>query len=245
VLFSNFWIWRLLEYNALLGALIIVTSTLLYLLLKKNSKHYLYIFLPLFILVLFFQWQTTAKTSLSYLDKGELGTQEMRLRQYPLVSIQIRGKTTWIPLAHWFEGRKESITFFRIQKNFSEIIDPNLYFFANHPRERVGIKEFEKFSYVLLPFFVIGMVSILQRHMAKTIFFVLAIPIVLISLIGHKNSLGPFALFPFFVVSIAQGLKLALGKLQAISKVRTIQILLVSMFTLAIILVQLVAYVSY
>ena len=48
----------------------------------------------------------------------------------------------------------------KMNVNFFESFDPNYYFFANHPLERVGIKETEKLYSWLLPFFIIGCVSL-------------------------------------------------------------------------------------
>lgn len=216
-LFLNFWIWKIFSLNMSLGFLTLATSIILYLLLKQNSKRYLNISLPLFILLLFFQWQTTTRVSLTYLDNDEQRVQQERLGEYPTISVQLGSKTIWIPIAHWFEGRKEAIVFFRIQKNFFEAIDPNLYFFANHPRERVNIQEFEKFPYILFPFFLIGILSLTYKRV-NSIWIPLIFPIVLISFIDHKNALGPFSLFPFFAVTITQGINIVLAKIKQMSK---------------------------
>jgi hypothetical protein len=108
-------------------------------------------------------------------------------------------------LANWFEQRKETISIYKIGKNFSEVIDPNLYFFANHPREKAGAKEFEKFSYILLPIFILGLFELKKRHL-KYLILTLS-PIVFISIIGNNSPLGPFSLFPFFTIIISLGLK--------------------------------------
>lgn len=208
VLLANFWIWRILFNNVPLGLLVLASSIFLYLSFKRSSKKYFFAFLVLFSLLLIFQWKTTSKESLVELSNDEQRVQQMRLKEYPPVFFKIGRKTIWIPLAHWFEGREESIAFFRILENFSEAIDPNLYFFANHPRERVGINEFKKFPCIFLPLFFYGLVlSVTERRkLALGMSFIL--PVVLISIIGHKNQLGPFSLFPFLAVSAVHGLEL-------------------------------------
>lgn len=216
-LFVNFWIWRIFSLSIPLGFLTLGSSILLYLLFREKSKHYLYIFLFLFTLLLFFQWQTTTRIPLTYLDNDEQRVQQERLGEYPPISVQLANKTIWVPIAHWFEGRKETVAFFRIQKNFFEAIDPNLYFFANHPRERVNIQEFEKFPYILFPVFLIGILSFTYKRM-NPIWIPLVLPVILISFIGHKNALGPFSLFPFFTLTITQGINIGLAKIKQMSK---------------------------
>ncbi|MCK4588303.1 hypothetical protein KAT60_00615 [Candidatus Woesebacteria bacterium] len=208
VLLGNFWIWKILFYSAPLGLLVLASSVFLYLSFKRSLKKYFFAFLVLFSLLLVFQWKTTSEESLVELSNDEQRVQQMRLKEYPPVFFKIGEKTAWIPLAHWFEGREESIAFFRILENFSETIDPNLYFFANHPRERVGVNEFKKFPYIFLPLFFYGLVlSVTERRkLALGVSFIL--PVFLVSIIGHKNQLGPFSLFPFLVVSAVHGLEL-------------------------------------
>lgn len=199
VLLANFWIWRILFNSVPLGLLVLASSIFLYLSFKRSSKKYFFALLVLFSLLLIFQWKTTSKESLVELSNDEQRVQQMRLKEYPPIRISI---------AHWFENREESIAFFRILENFSETIDPNLYFFANHPRERVGINEFEKFPYIFLPLFFYGLVLSVAERRKLVLGMSFILPVVLISIIGHKNQLGPFSLFPFLAVSITHGLEL-------------------------------------
>lgn len=208
VLFGNLWIWRIFSFSAPLAILVVLCTFSFYLLIgKRNPKKSLKIFLLLFIPLLFFQWKTTDKISLTKLSNDQQRIQSMRLREYPPVKVDLLGKTVWIPIAHWFEGRTESISFFRILSNFSEVVDPNLYFFANHPRERVGVQEFEKFPFLLLPFFVYGLLQFVQKTKNQKLLIIsFFAPVLLTSFIGSKNSFGPFSLFPFVTVFSALGL---------------------------------------
>lgn len=203
VLLANFWIWRILFNSVPLGLLVLASSIFLYLSFKRSSKKYFFTFLILFSLLMIFQWKTTSQVSLVELSNDEQRVQQMRLKEYP---------PTRVPIAHWFEGREESIAFFRILENFSETIDPNLYFFANHPRERVGVNEFEKFPYIFLPLFFYGLVLLVAERRKLVLGMSFILPIVLISIIGHKNQLGPFSLFPFLVLSTTHGLCKVLKK---------------------------------
>ena len=207
VLYANLWIWRIFSYNFFLGLLSLFTSALLCLCLRSQKSGNLKVLLLFsYALLLLFQWQTTSISSLTQLDNDQKRIQQMRLNEYPPVSIRFRNKTIWIPIAHWFEGRKETIAAFRIQNNFSENIDPMLYFFANHPRERVGIEEFEKFPYILFPFFLVGIFYLSKKLKISILLTSLLFPIALISIIGSKDNLGPFSLFPFISVATSAGL---------------------------------------
>lgn len=45
---------------------------------------------------------------------------------------------------------------YKLHRNFFANLNPNLYFFNSHPRERSGIEEFKKYLPFFLPFFIIG-----------------------------------------------------------------------------------------
>ena len=213
-LFANLWIYKVFAANLFLGILILIATILL----LKNSKLFLLLFIP----VLFFQIQTTNKTSLTAISNDDRRVIDMRLRAYPSKLLR---------LGYWLEERKESIIFYRVATNFFENMDPNLYFFSNHPRQRVGIKEFEKFPYVLLPFFLLGIFNWISKK--NKLFWLISflVPITILSIIGNKNNLGPFSLFPFLVVSIYEGFK----KLR--SKYLTMFIIV-----LVLVLIQIISY---
>jgi hypothetical protein len=48
--------------------------------------------------------------------------------------------------------------------NFFQGIDPNYYFFANHPRERAGVTEKEKFYFLYFPFFLLGIFNLIKEN---------------------------------------------------------------------------------
>ncbi len=178
-----------------LGLIIIATSIAIWLGIKTNKKIYFYLSIIFVAILLLLQWKTSSKNSLTFLNDNEKLNQIVRLRAYPPSNI---------PIANWLELRKETLALYKIEANISEVVDPNLYFFANHPRERVGVIEYEKFPYILLPVFIIGLLS-LKRQNLKYILLSTS-PIVLNSIIGNSNPVGPFTLFPFFATTISLGL---------------------------------------
>lgn len=234
VLIFNLWLWKILAFDITLGLVVVLASIFLWLGLQNIKKFYFYTLIVLFSLLIFFQWKTSFKTSLTFRNDNEKVIQQEWLKAYPPIYIKIAGKTIWIPIAHWLEQRKEFLVFYKIEENFSEIVDPNLYFFANHPRERVGVKEFEKFPYILLPVFIVGLFSIKKKNL-KEVLLGLS-PVVLISLIGNSNSIGPFALFPFFAAVISMGLVPIFSKKQ---------FLIPGMVAFILVFIQVFAYAKY
>ncbi len=241
VTFGNLWIWRVFSFSAALAILVVLCTFSFYLLVNKhNPKKSLKVFLLLLLPLLFFQWKTTDKFSLTKLSNIEQHIQQMRLREYPSVKVDLLEKTIWIPIAHWFEGRTESIAFFRILDNFSQTIDPNLYFFANHPRERLGFGEFEKFPFIFLPFSVYGVLYLVNKKMGKELVLSIAASIILLSFIGTWNPLGPFSLFPFIGVATIVGTERFIVRLEFLAHKKIIYFGLGTFYLL--ILIQAVSY---
>ena len=216
VLFGNLWIFKIFQQNFFWGLTALLCSVSLFLSFGKRAKINTLFFGLLFLLLLVFQWQGTQKISLVNLTNDEKRIQDMRLEEYPNYKISLFDKDIWIPLAYWFEGRKESLIFYKMKKNFSEVVDINLYFFANHPRERVGIRELEKFPFILLPLFIFGLFVFTKKNKILSSIS-LAAPIVLITLIGGRSILGPFSILPGIVVATTIGLESFFEKLRKIS----------------------------
>ena len=194
VLLANLWIYKILFANFILGVLVIICTILLY----KGSK----LFLLAFVLLLVFQVKTTRIYSLTNIANDDRRLIDLRLRAYP---------SKYLRVGHWLEERKESIALGRITRNLFENLDPNLYFFANHPRERVGIKEFEKFHFIFLAFFLFGLFDLIAARQWLSISLSFLLPLLILSFVGSQNILGPFSVFPFVAVCITTGVKKYFG----------------------------------
>jgi len=105
-------------------------------------------------------------------------------------------------VGRFFENKATRI-FYRFKKNFFEGLDPNLYFFASHPRERLGIVEKERFNWLFLPIFLIGVYWQIKKRKYWLITYFLT-TLIFISLFIQMNSYL-FLLFPFFLFSIFLG----------------------------------------
>ena len=93
----------------------------------------------------------------------------------------------------------------KIIGNVYTVLDPNLYFFSTHPRERLGISEFSKISPWFLPVFLVGLFFWI-RNFRKIYLFPLALGLLLAAVSDPASSSGPVSLFPWVSSLIAWGL---------------------------------------
>lgn len=117
---------------------------------------------------------------------------------------------TGINLGKYLENKPEFM-FYKFEQNLLRSIDLNSFFFGNHPREIPGIRNFEKFSFLFLPFFIFGLLKVLKSHLLYISISFLTSALEL-SIIGQNNPAGPFVLFPFFSAIIAVGIFYAIKK---------------------------------
>lgn len=235
VLLGNIWLWRIFFSSPLVAILLLTVTSSLFFYLQGHAVLKI-IFWILFSALLAVQIGTTTRMSLTSFSNDEIRIRDMRLREYPPIYF--------LPIAHWFEGRAESIAFFRVMRNFSEAIDPNVYFFASHPRERVGTVEFEKFPYIFLPFFLYGIFCLAKRD-KRIIFYSFIIPVIAISFVGPSNKFGTIALFPFIVVVAAMGLYSFFEFVTKKYKISKMKFVAAGMGVFLLVLAQTLAYALY
>lgn len=123
-------------------------------------------------------------------------------------------------------SNKVSVTLKNMEINFFESADLNNYFFANHPLERVGVKETEKFYSGLLPLFVVGLLYANFLADGPTIIWLCALFLLNSFLSNRYFGINSLFVIPFLLV-IGRGL-------QKILEVRTAwkkNIALLSIFT--------------
>lgn len=197
LIFSNFWIYKILDTDILVGIFVLLVSVVVS--LNINMK---LILIGLGIL-LFLQFQTTEIKSLTNLDNDEQRVQQERIRSYPLTYIDIFGKVVWFKPEIWIEQNNSVIALSRIEENFFENLDVNKFFFAGFPRNENS--DFEKLPFVFLPIFILGFINLISKKQYKIIFLTFFIPVIFMSGIGNENKFGPFSLFPFFILTFLSG----------------------------------------
>lgn len=207
LIISNFWIYKILNENLIVGALLIVISMIIVLKPKQINLLVLCV-----LILLFFQFQTTHVKDLALLDNDEQRVQQERMRSYPLTYISIFSKALWLKPEIWIEQNNLVIALSRIEKNFFSSLDINQYFFGGFPRNNPS--DFQKFIFITLPFFIAGIFALLKKKQYAVLSLIFLVPVIVLSFIGNDNQLGPFVLFPFFIISIFLGIELFLEKLQ-------------------------------
>ena len=180
-LFSNLWIWKLFSDNFFIASLTILATFLLWLTFQKNTNKYQNLLRVVFLIALLLQIKTTIMSDLTFPKLNGFG----------------------INFIKQFILNLYDTTFNKIKFNFSEVFDLNLFFFSNFPRGRFWFQEFEKFPYGLLPLFLIGIFQVKKDHIIALL--TALSPIILLSVIGNNNPLGPFTLFPLMVILIYLG----------------------------------------
>jgi len=194
------WFWHTLKISVPIAILLALTSISLFFALININKKNLIIFILLFTATLIVQVKYTKVQDLAYFTEDQKRVQREYLNAYPPIY--------WIPLAHWLEGRPETVAFYRIKNNLGEALDVNQYFFATHPRARVGINEFHKFHFIFLPFFVLGLVYISKKAESRTIYLpALVVGLALTAYISDSSSLGAIFAFPLILSAITLGIK--------------------------------------
>ena len=140
---TNFWIWKVLSHSFLLGFILILISVFLVFKVKLATT-------VLLLLLGMYLIKTNFDTGLivnSPLESNQLAN---RYEYYAQDFGNIYKNRIGLYLNY------KLLPFFsKYERNLAYNLDPNLYFFANHPRERAGVAEFEKFPAVFLPFFII------------------------------------------------------------------------------------------
>lgn len=196
ILLGNFWIWKVFSFHFLLGVFLTIVSIFLY--SATSSRKVKLLTFGLLILLVIFQVKTGEIFTASEFSKEQKTFQTQRMGYYNqgIVSRGIR---------YLFEVKDGGRIIFGFLGNISEVVDPNLYFFANHPRERVGVKEFSKFPFLYVFPFWIGLMQILMEKNEQSFRILFLLSISLYGFAGSRNEVGPFLLFPFFVYILTIG----------------------------------------
>jgi hypothetical protein len=163
----------------------------------------------LMVTLMWQQWVTTNSMSLTEIGSEERFVRQERVRYYPEWFRRMGG---------WWELRPEMAAIRRVGENFFQAIDLNYYFFANHPREVIGVPIINKFSFIFYFIFLLGVVQLIKVRKKILGFWLFAVlgfglPVGLLSVIGHNNQLGPFVIFLGMVVVIYLGAEELVRKL--------------------------------
>lgn len=139
--------------------------------------------------LLFFQYRGTKLTVYNQLTEIEKIAQLRRMNEYP---------QTFYRLANLIEARPEAVLYFKLEKNFLDNFDLlSLFTMYIQP--------------IFFPFFIIGFFEAIKNN-PKPVLFVTSPPLVLLTIIGHDNPMGPFSLFPIIYGCALLGIFKVLSK---------------------------------
>lgn len=198
----NFWIWRILKENLFLGIILIALSIGLYY-LDNNAKINPKLLLIVIILLII----TTSITFYYGFDKSlffnEPEEKILQGKRHSYLSSELGFVFKNKISLNYYVNIYPAIS--NLQYNLSYALNPNLYFFANHPRETANIEESEKYLFIFAPFFIIGFLHII--FMKKLPIIIYIIGAAFISLFVSPNFfLGPILFFPFINLVIYLGI---------------------------------------
>lgn len=201
ITFGNLWVWRIFKENFIIGILLVILSFLLFKqVITKAQKGQLIVLIFILIIVVFLSLRVGFDKNISIISADEQLHQNSRHELYA------------VELGELFKN-KVSLRFYKdfswsirkLERNLFYNLDLNLYFFSTHPRERAGIEEFEKYPWILLPFFIVGLFLVIQyNYLILGAYFILAAFTSMF--LSPAYRLGPVLFFPLINVVIALGL---------------------------------------
>lgn len=201
VTFGNLWIWRVVKENFILAILLIILSLLLFkLVIAKMQKSQLLILILVFALTSFITLRTSFDKNIFIISAEEIVQQNVRHGYYAVELGQLFQNKISLQFYKYF-----SRPIYKTERNIFYNLDPNVYFFVGHPRERAGIEEFDKYPWFLLPFFIAG-VFLVIRYNYPTVGIYFICTILISMFLSSAYSLGPVLFFPLINILITLGL---------------------------------------
>lgn len=208
---ANYWIWRIAKIDLLLTVGICVLTVILFRtitlkLAKRSNIVLLLIFLVFFSLFLIKKYPYSAMTVLNPTAQNIFLSRHNYLAE-SLGTLYMNKFGTFIYTNIW-----ESWGHYK--QNFLYSWDLNLYFFSSHPLEREGVDEFSKFSSLLLPFFITGLIYFWVIGIKKEFVIYFLIASIVSGFINPNSIAGGILFFPIFCIIISVGLLSILGFLK-------------------------------
>lgn len=215
VILLNPWWWVIIQRDIWVGLLIFALSiiVLIYFFYNRSEIFFLCLLLLTIILIIISLRQAFDE---SIFRISATGVQQLNKRHEFYAHNLGKLYTNRISLSYF---KNYSFSLLKLERNFFGNLDPNLYFFASHPRERAGIDEFEKYTPIFVPFFIIGFIYSICRPKLNLVAYFISM-LLISSFISPYYNLGPILFFPFINFVITIGFLLSLkGALKYIKDV--------------------------
>lgn len=205
VIVLNPWWWVIIQRNILVGLLVFSLSLVVFVYFFQSQSRILLLLLSILTAILFFISIGEAFDE-SIFRNSALDIQQLNKRHEFYANGLGKVYTNRISLTYF---NKFNLPLSKLQSNFFGNLDLNLYFFASHPRERLGVEEFEKYLPIFLPFFLLGFLYIIYVPLSKILIYLIAISLVS-SVFSPNYNLGPVLFFPIINFMITIGLILSM-----------------------------------
>ncbi len=213
VIIFNPWWWFILQKNYWIGLLIFVLSfSIFHYFYLIKSSFYLKILLGLTGILIFICIKEGFDAAI--FSNSVLEVQQYNKRHEFYAADIGKIYTNRFSLLFF---KNYSLPLYKLQRNLFSNLDPNLYFFKSHPRERGGIDEFDKYLPVFLPVFLIGILYCIFVLFTRILIYFLPI-LIISSAISPSFYLGPILYFPIINLIITVGIILSLEILLKFSK---------------------------
>lgn len=198
---GNYWFVRILSKNFIIGILLIILTFTLYKARDSLLSRRTFVVLILTAVLSLYALANSFDRNIARITSAEelKANQRFSYLSYELGPLFQNKASIW-----YFKNLSNSVE--KYQRNLFWNLDPNLYFFTTHPRERVEVNEFNKFFAIELVFFVVGMISIMKN--GNTTLWTYLILVSLVSgFIDPRFNLGPILFFPFITIVIFFGIE--------------------------------------
>ena len=216
---SNYWVWQIFSSNLVLGGILLLTELGLFILitqknLRKRCQTILFLSGLLFLSLGAVFVKSNFDQTLLVTSPTEIS---ILMQRHAYLADGLGKIFTNRYILHYYKDY--SLAVGKYERNIFYSLDPNLYFFRSHPREKAGIDEYEKYSPLFLPLFVIG-IFYLILHSRKYLFLILyfLLATLLTGFISPYYKLGPVLLFPFVNIILYLGLTGLIPKIKSLVK---------------------------
>ena len=183
----NPWVYKLINQQLFIFILLVFCTILL--IVKFSGKNFTKATIAFFILLTLVQIKSVKISNVYKSTPAEIDLQTTRMNYY---------EPRFARLGYYLEKQPITILFYKVEKNFFDTIDLNLYF-PNY------------FNLVTLPFLLIGLYKLFQSK--NTYKYLMLSSILILTLIGVNGKFGPFLIFPFFGLATYLGVESMLNKI--------------------------------
>lgn len=199
---ANFWIWKVIKGDVFLGLLLISLSLAVTYL--TNIKFGIRVFL----IFLFLSLAIGSQTLISGFDQGlkmiSFDQEKQLGERHGYFSIDF-GKLFQNKFALRFY--KDINPYLNVyQSNVFNSLSLNLYFFANHPRERAKVREFPMYPAIFVVPFFIGLIYCISRPNYLLTGY-LTFALLITGFVRQDYIYGPILMMPLINMLITLGLK--------------------------------------